>query len=298
VEEYNAGLEEDEEHVNVSNPADAVEKLSSSSALYYACRDMNSLSKNAANINALISNRNYPEGCGLYEGQESPYGPVDETLYMSYLFDKLAFMNKSKEGACLNYQIEYLIEGNDYDIKNLEKVAEKIFKIRYMTNISYLYSSPVRSGEAMEVALAATSIIGQPELIDAVKHSILLAWAYAESAKDLRILYDGNKLSMTKNDNDWNTPITQIVDFKSHLNEYKSPSGTMGYKEFLYAFLVLEKKEKCNMRLMDIMEMDIRLTPGNGNFEMNNQIYQLKANVNVSSRYGYGYEITRGFSYR
>lgn len=298
VDDYNAGLPEGEEAVGISNPADAVEGLSSSNALYYACGDMNGLSVSFSDINSLISKRNYPEGCGLYEGQESPYGPINEVLYMTYLFDKLGYKGKQKDGACLNYQIEYIIKGNDSDIKNLEEIAESIFRIRYVTNISHLYSSPSKNGEAMEAALAATAIIGQPELADAVKHSILLAWAYAESAKDMRILFDGHKLSMVKTDSDWNTPLSQIVDFKSHLNEYHIPAGTMDYKDYLYGFLVLEDNEKCNMRLMDIMEMDIRMTPGNSNFMMNDQIYQLRATVNVSSGFGYGYEITRGFSYR
>ena len=298
VEEYNATLDETEEPVGISNPADAVEKLSTSSALYYACGDLSGLSMNTTDIGTLISNRAYPEGCGLYEGQASPYGPVDEALYMNYIFDKLGYKGKEKEGACLNYQIEYILAGKDSDLRNLEKVAEKIFKIRYFVNISHLYSSASKNSQATEAAVAATLVIGQPELVEPVKHSILLAWAYAESAKDMRILYDGHKLGFSKSDSDWNTPISQIVDFKSHLNEYHVPGGNMGYKDFLYSFLLLENKEKCNMRLMDVMEMDIRLTSGNSNFMMNNQIYQLRADVNVSSGYGYGCEITRSYSYR
>ena len=72
----------------------------------------------------------------------------------------------------------------------------------------------------------------------------------------------------------------------------------MAYKDFLYSFIFFENKKKCNMRLMDVMEMDIRLTNGNAHFRMNDQIYQLKARVNVSGSYGYGYEITRSYSYR
>ncbi len=298
VDEYNLGLTEGEDPVEISNPADAVERLSSSSALFYACKDLNSISNRSTDLSSLISKRQYPEGFGLYEGQKSPYSPVDEAYFNGYLFDKLGYRGKEKEEACLNYQIEYLIEGKDSDLKNLEEIAEKIFKIRYVTNLTHLYSSPGKINEANEMAIAASLVIAQPELIEAVKHSIILAWAYAESAKDLRILFDGHKLAVTKTEQDWNTPLSQIMDFRSHLGEYRIPSGTMAYKDFLYSFIFFENKKKCNMRLMDVMEMDIRLTNGNANFRMNDQIYQLKARVNVSGSYGYGYEITRSYSYR
>jgi hypothetical protein len=48
---------------------------------------------------------------------------------------------------------------------------------------------------------------------------------------------------------------------------------------------------------MDIMEMDIRRTPGNSAFMMDRQVYQLTADVNVSSGYGYDCSIKRFYSY-
>ena len=51
------------------------------------------------------------------------------------------------------------------------------------------------------------------------------------------------------------------------------------------------------MRLMDVMEMDIRMTPGNSRFRMDGLIYQLVADVNVTSEYGYGCNIRRFFTY-
>ena len=48
---------------------------------------------------------------------------------------------------------------------------------------------------------------------------------------------------------------------------------------------------------VDIMEMDIRRTPGNSAFMMDRQVYQLTADVNVSSGYGYDCSIKRFYSY-
>ena len=89
------------------------------------------------------------------------------------------------------------------------------------------------------------------------------------------------------------------MHFKDTLSNYHAPiAGTMDYKSYLQSFLLLTNNKKDNMRLMDIMEMDIRLTSGNRAFRMDNQIYQLTANSNVSSQFGYGFSIKRSFSYQ
>ena len=297
VNEYNLGLPE-EEKVGVSNPADAVEHLSNSSALYYACKDLSVLSTNVTDINQLVSKRKYVDGVGLYNFQDSPNSIYDQSLYIEYLFNKLGFKDKSKEGACLNYQLEYVLAGKSGDIENIENIAERIFKIRYLANITHIYQCQMKQQQALEMATIATAAIGQPELVEVVKQSILLAWAYAESARDMRILFDGYNLSAIKMESDWNTPIEQIVDFKVHLDEYKIPAGNLSYKDYIQGFLLIQNKDEQNLRLMDVMEMDIRLTPGNDKFCINNMIYQLYADVNVSGKYGQGFSIERGFSYR
>lgn len=170
---------------------------------------------------------------------------------------------------------------------------------RYVVNMAYLYSDSQKKSEAMILATVATTAIGMPELAEAVSQSILLAWGYAESAQDLRILFDGHKLSPVKTGEDWNISLAELVDFKAALGNYHAPAnGTLDYKGFLLGFLFLENDRELNMRLMDIMEMDIRLTPGNQAFRMDNQIYSLSMKVNVSSRFGYGCSIQRYYSYR
>ena len=205
--------------------------------------------------------------------------------------------SKKKENAALNYQLEYILKGIDNDVSNLEKIAEQIFKIRYVINMTYLFSDSAKQAEAEELAIIVTSGIMHPELCEAVKLSILFAWGYAESAKDLRILFDGNKLTDTKTASTWNTPLSQMVTFKEHLGEYSLSGNGRTYKEYLYGFLMLKDKDTINKRLMDIMEMDIRRTDGNQNFKMDQCIYQLQAQINVSSKYGYGYQINRSYSY-
>lgn len=299
VEQYNATKENGEDLYDVSNPADSVEKSPDGGILFYAFGNTEALSTKCINTKDYISNRGYAEGHGLYENQKAPYSVADKVLFNTYLFERLGYKGNEKENCGLDYQIEYLLEGKDGDIENLEAVIRRIFYIRYGVNISYLKSDAEKQNEAYALALTATSVIAQPELAQAVKEAILLAWAYAESAKDLRILFDGNKLAMIKTTQDWNTTLEELPNFKSYLSNYHIPvSGVIDYDGFLKSFISLENAKRLNMRLLDITEMDIRLTSGNARFCADNLIYQCYISSNISSRFGYGYSIKRGFSYR
>ena len=136
-----------------------------------------------------------------------------------------------------------------------------------------------------------------PELEEVVKYSLLFAWGYAESVKDLHILLDGNKVPLFKDDASWNTPLLHLANFTSHLDEYHSSEQGFSYQNYLEVFLYMESEEKVLEGFMDICEMDIRLTSGNKYFRIDGCVKAVKAKANISSKYGYGYDITRSFSY-
>ena len=194
--------------------------------------------------------------------------------------------------------MEYLIYGKNSDLANLEAFAKEIFALRYVTNISYLFTDSGKQAQAYELALAVTSGIMHPELAEAVKVTILFAWGYAESIQDMRIIFDGKKVGIVKNDANWNIEISELLSFSGQLNSYHEDPTGENYEGYLRKKLFIVDEKKLLIRLMDIMEMDIRKTAGNQNFKMDQCIYQLEATVNVSSEYGYGFDITRRYSYQ
>ena len=297
MNELNSNLEEDEEPYSISNPADSVGSLTPGTALYYAIKDPASMRFGRVDQSGLISQRDIKNGAGLRPYQKAADDLASRQLFYKYIFDQCGYYSDEKEGSALTYQIEYLIVGRDSDMENMEEIADKIFKTRYAINMAYLMSSGSKQMEAEEMALAATSAIGLPELTEAVKWTILFAWGYAESAKDMRILYDGYGLTLIKTDATWNTPLAQMVAFAACLDDYTPPGGDMDYKKYLTLFLESADCNRTTMRLMDIMEMDIRLTPGNSKFRMDNAVYQFYATANVSSAYNYDCSIKRYVSY-
>ncbi len=297
MDEINSQREEDEEEYSISNPADSVEYYTESNMLYYAFGDITDKGFRSTDTSACISHRTYDNGAGLRTDQNKPDGLDAKLLLTDYIYDVCGYYREEKADSGLLYEVEYIVNGENSDIKNMEDIAGKIFKIRYALNMGYLLTSSSKQAEAEAMALAATSAIGLPELAEAVKYTILFSWGYAESAKDLRILYDGHRLTTVKSDATWNTPLSQMIDFKAHLSEYSVYEGEMDYKTYLDLFLFAQSTENITMRLMDIMEMDIRLTPGNLGFQMDDQIYQLLGEANISGRFGYGCSIKRYYSY-
>lgn len=297
LNEINSTLSEEEEPYSVSNPADAVEGYRDDSMLIYALGERRqSLAYGSMDVNSLISHRTVTNGVGLMGTKDT--GLMSDLSMNNYIFEKCGYFDKEKADSRLKYQIEYILKGKGDDAANLSLVASDIFKIRYAINEAYLWSSAVRKMEAEEVALAATSAVGVPALTEAVKASILFAWGYAESAQDLRILYDGHPLPNTKNDSNWNISIAELPVFAGCLDNYKISASGMEYKDYLYGFLVIKNIDEKTVRLMDVMEMDIRKTPGNEAFRMDGMIFSLSAEVNVYSSYGSSVFIKRNNMYR
>lgn len=293
----NEARAEDEEEISINNPADQVDGMRTSSLLSLAVKNSENISSAYVDLSSYISHREYGEGAGLWEGQETPDGLTEKILFQMYLQDMCGDFMEKKEGSTLAYQLEYLLYGKSSDLENLEEFAKQLFMIRYVINAAYLFSSGIRQAEAAELAAAVTAGIAQPQLFEAVKITILFAWCYAESVQDLRILFDGKKAASVKSDSTWNIELSELLMFTSCLDSYTEASDGKAYEDYLKALLFIKTEKTLRMRLMDLMEMDIRTTPGNRSFCMDACIYQLKAEVNVSSKYGHGYLICRSYSY-
>lgn len=297
LKQLNEQRTKEEEEISIDNPADQIEDMRSSFLLDLAVKDSGSILHNTVSLSKYISYRAYAEGSGLWENQNPPQGVVNHLLFQKYLFDKCGYYGELKEKAVLGYQLEYLLYGNNNDFDNLNDFAKQLFTVRYVINAAYLFSSSSKMSEAASLAAAVTTGIGSPQLTEAVKTTILFAWCYAETIQDLRILFDGKKAAERKSDATWNIELSELLMFTSVLDSYHAAEDGKTYQDYLAGYLFVKEEGILRMRLMDIMEMDIQNTAGNRYFQMNHCIYQLAADVNVSSKYGYGYSITRDYSY-
>lgn len=287
-----------ESFIDLDNPADYVKGIKAQGILGLALPQEKPISAMIIHPEYYLSHRNISKGIGELGIKRTIIDKTTEDfLLREYFMEKCSFYNAEKEKALLKYQIEYLLYGNPSDLENLEAVLEKILYMREGINFIYLLSDYKRMEEAESLAWLVSAVLFSPEIKDAVKATILFAWSYAESVKDIRILLDGNKIPILKTAETWNTPLSKLIIFPSYLDEYVVKEDGIRYEDYLRYFLYKQPEQEILYRFMDLCEMDIRMTDGNEYFQMDGCISAVKAKANISSGYGNGYEITRIYRY-
>ncbi|MDO4292303.1 MAG: DUF5702 domain-containing protein [Eubacteriales bacterium] len=240
--------------------------------------------------------RRLKEGTGLSADKEPADGLLANGLLYAYILDKCGYFGREKEEGALAYQVEYILQRETQDRENLRKTLRELLLIREAANVSFLFGSSLRS-QASGAAGVIASILLMPEIAPAVETVILFAWAYAESVKDIRILLKGDKVPVVKTEGTWNTPFSQLLTYRSHLDSYGSAQEGLSYRDYLGTLLFLHGSDSAVKGLMDVMESDIRRTPGNGAFRIDGLIDGMEARITLVSDYTGSYEITRKYEY-
>ncbi|MBP3458231.1 MAG: hypothetical protein J6K58_03395 [Lachnospiraceae bacterium] len=281
------------EEVELNNPADGVNAARGVLALVIDGESQ--LSTSGVNLSNYISARTCNQGNGL-AGRDK-LGVADELIFNEYLIHKCGSYTNPKETGALQYQLEYILIGGDKDAENLKAVVNRLLLLRETANVVYLFSDSAKVAEAEALALAVTSAIALPELAELVKISLIFAWAYAESVYDVRMLLQGGKIPLMKNNETWHYSISGMLDFASDTSVDTENSTGISYEEYLRVFLAIENVENKTNRAMDIMEMDVRKCPGNTYFRLDTCVDYIQAEVLTSSGYGYNHSITRSYYY-
>ncbi len=227
------------------------------------------------NVDSYLSHRRRKTGKGSSTFNEDE---SDRFLFQSYLFEKCGYYQQKKPNALLEYQLEYLIFGEDSDQKNLTAAVGRIFKWRFSDYIRLYFSNDAKYVEAEEIAGSLQAVQLKPEFMEPVTYSILYAWAFIDSIYDTGIILQGGQVPLTKE---------EIDDTGEGLN----------YSQYLWLMLSCEDEENINFRVMDIMEMDIRQTVYNQDFCMDWCVESYRIRAAVADRMGAAYEINRKYGY-
>lgn len=284
------------EEVPLDNPADVANATRSSGVLNLVVDDSSQISSTKVSLNDYISHRSLQQGSGVCAEAASIAGDANELVFQAYLFEKFGYYGHEMEKSLLKYQMEYILAGKDTDWQNLEFVAKRLLKWREAANVLYILTDSAKIAEAEAMALALTAVCLCPELAEPVKYTILFAWAYVESLQDVKTLLAGGRVPVFKTAADWKTGINSIKNVRGSLAEDKGGRG-LNYQEYLQIMIFLQNKDTRTFRAMDIMEMDIRRTPGNARFRLDACFDTYQADLSVSSRFGYAYEMCRSYGF-
>lgn len=287
------------ETVEIYNPTDGLEARKRMGILRLVIGNETELSQNTLNTENLIMDRMQKGqvNSGNVEQEEMTQTQelTERFLFQEYLLRYMGRYGMEHEEDALRYQIEYLIAGKKSDVENLRSVANRLCMLREAANAMYLMSDEGKKGEIKIAATVLCTLIVQPELIPLLESAILLAWAYAESVYDVKSILAGGKIPLLKDSSSWHYSLSSALE--GGLQDQATEGEGLCYQDYLRIFMMITDKDTITARAMNMVEADIRKTPGNAAFRLDGCYETVEACIHISSAYGFQYEIIRQKSY-
>lgn len=288
------GLEEeksriDEEKAEEAQAADSqtdpsvqVDQIRSMGILELVCQDTSAISQKSITLSEMPSGRKLYQGSGKQEYEE---GVVANILFQNYLIRKFphAASKESDTEGNLAYQLEYLLVGEGHDVDNLKGVINRLLMIREGANFAYLLTDGAKVAEAYSAAMLLVGYTCLPVLIEATKYAILLAWAYAESVLDVRVLLAGEKCALAKTAQTWKTSIGNMGEVASMDPKQMSDKNGITYEEYLQMLLLIADQRELSMRALDLMELQIRHMTQNEKFRIDCCVAAVEAQAEMDT---------------
>lgn len=299
IQEYD-GMEidigEEEPYVfHVSNPTDSLEHQRRKGILKLVLDEDSELSANAIQTEGLIMdrmNRGQINQGNIAPGQLSEEEQLLERFFFQeYLLRYMGHYGHESDEDALRYQIEYLVAEENSDVENLRTVLKRICVIREAANMLHLLSDSEKRGEAEFVATLVCDLAMVPELAPVLETAILMGWAYAESIYDVKTLIEGGKIPLMKDTDTWHYSLGNALS--GNLDEKGDSDTGLSYEDYLRIFMLCTDIDVLTARAMNMVEADIRLTPGNGSFRLDGCYAGLETYMKIESGYGFDFEVTR-----
>lgn len=275
------------EEVPLSNPADVIYGMAGSDLLYLAEIDLRTAGAVSVRPEDYISHRQIQNKESM--GREYLR---DEGAFLAYLFEKMGCFRHSADSMLLNYQLEYVACGRNSDFENAKAVGERLFRWRFADNLSCALADGNLRGQADAAASALQAVQLQETFKEPVVQSILYACAFLESVNDVRVLYQGGEVPLRKNSH--NMSVGHVLNG----SRYQINTGDgLTYKEYLAGMLLLLEEETLNLRVMDIMEMEMRMLDENPYFAMDWCVERYDAKISVINNFGDKWSISRRYGF-
>lgn len=292
--------EETWETIKIENPTGKLEENRSKGALALVIEDTDKLSTRSIGEENLIGSRmkqgKINQGNVMLSELSESEKLLERFLFQEYLLKYMGYYGTGSEENVLLYQTEYLIAGKTCDLDNLKSVVNCLTAIREAANAIYIFSD---SEKCTEAELAATLICGLlqvPELTTLLKVVLLLGWAYAESLYDIEVLLQGGRVPLIKSRETWHYGLEGALSGFQRTEEAGCGTG-LSYEDYLRIMLMLTDIDTMTQRAMNLVEANIRTTPGNAAFRLDGCYVRAEVLMKVKSAYGYAYEITRQRGY-
>lgn len=284
--------------INIPNPTEELDLEKEKGFLRLVLPNAENISTKAISKESILSGRMRDGKVSVGNMVVNTTGLWERLLFQEYLLRYLGNYTNTDQTNALEYQIEYLLNGDENDAENLNATALKLCALRETANVIYLLSNEEKKMQIKNIALLICGLLKMPKLTQVMESLLLLGWAAVESVYDVKSLYNGGKIPLLKSDESWHYGLQISMDdqlfgaLKSDANE------GLDYEDYLRIMMAMISLDDLTIRAMDMMEADIRLTPGNELFRMDACYDRICAVIHIKSKYGYEMEIARNKEYR
>lgn len=232
--------------------------------------------KDAASVQALMGKWD-----GILEPEAGLREMAEDGAVQMYIMD--VFQNAAskevrvKHERVLDYEVEYMIAGNESDAENLKTVLWKLIAFRSVMNLSHILMSAEKGMQVEETAALLSAALLIPQFVKVVSFLLKSAWAFAEALADCRTLLKGGKVPLMKDEENWYLSWEQMLRLNGSVLDGNDGKEGIDYEGYLQMLLLLTKRDTKYRRMTHLMEKNIRLLPEYANFHMSHCIYGVQA---------------------
>lgn len=270
----------------------SLKKLFSQGVLGLVLPEGDSISGRYITQSGLPSSYIYGSDKDYYQGGNNATILAKDIIYGEYVMDTFNSYTDKKDGTVFNYEVEYIINGEQYDAANLYETVKKIATIRSVVNFACIMTDYEKKNQAEELAEITFGWTNIRPLIKAMKYVYLYMWAYAEGLADVKALLSGYKTGLIKTKDKWQVSYTDFLTLNLEIDEDAYKSG-LSYEMYLRALLKFQDKTEKSSRTMDLVEL-WKKTKGNKEFSIKNYIYGISGKIlytvkGISKEYTYSF---------
>ena len=265
--------------------------------------DREELSAREIMLSQYASHRVHFESGGLSVPESYADDFWDELFFHEYIMSYTGHYGEENSGSAyeknfgLAYETEYLLAGKAKDIDNLKAVAGQILAIRGGANLIALMQDEGKKQYVQILAFSMASLLGIPEAEEVLEELLKIIWAMAEALYDVTILLQGGRIPVIKQPEEWHYSMENALNFvRPETGQTKITDG-LSYEDYLRILLCFHGKEELTMRMADVMEMNIRNTPGNENFCMDGCFESFRVQIVYRGERDKKYTIDRTYGY-
>lgn len=262
-------------------------EVSKLSTLRSVLSDTASISTIEVPLESFLHNREINKG-NLVTGKAGD--PEEKALFCEYLLSYLSNYEKPLDNTVFTYELEYLIGGHEGDAKNLEAAVNRLLLSREAFNISAICQDEEKIGKIKEVSETLSALLLEPELEPSFEALIVALIGFEESKADVRALLHGKRVPLIKEPSEFSVTLDNLFSKNA---ETECDRG-LTYTEYLRLFLYSMNTDTLTIRLMDLMELNVRYFEDK-NFKLDFCFDAWEVNVYVQSEYGYHYLVSRKY---